>query len=102
MPDRRRGRELAGVQRVGYQLERHGAVGQRGRLIHQLLAAASLIQNLPRSVPMPSTAPSNSLARSPLPASYNENLMEEEPLFKTKTGNEDMNEIPFESDWLSS
>jgi hypothetical protein len=42
---------------------------------------------------MPSTAPSKSLFRSPLPASYIENLMEEEPLFRTKTGNEDMDEL---------
>jgi hypothetical protein len=46
-------------------------------------------------VPIPSTAPSNNLVRSPLPASYNENLIEEEPLFNTKTGNEDMNENTF-------
>jgi hypothetical protein len=42
---------------------------------------------------MPSTAPSKSLVRSPLPASYIENLMEEEPLLRTKTGNEDMNKM---------
>ena len=93
MPDRRRGRELAGVQRIRNQLECHRAAGQGRRLDPPAcLPLASLIQNLPRSVPMPSTAPSKSRARSPLPASYTENLMEEEPLFKTKTGNDDMDE----------
>ena len=36
------GREVAGVERVGYELECHGAVGQRRRLIHQLFAAGIL------------------------------------------------------------
>jgi hypothetical protein len=39
---------------------------------------------------MPSTAPSKSLVRAPSPASYTENLIEEDPLFKTKTGKKDM------------
>ena len=42
MADGRRGRELAGVQRVGHQLECHGAVGQSRRLIHQLFAGGVL------------------------------------------------------------
>ena len=39
MADGRRGREVAGVQRIGHQLEGHGAGGQGRRLIHQLFAA---------------------------------------------------------------
>ena len=42
MADRRRGRELAGVQRIGHQLECNGAVGQRRSLIHQLFAGRIL------------------------------------------------------------
>src|ERR1039458_5102050 len=40
---------------------------------------------------MPSTATSWSFRGSPSPAPYTENLMEEEPLFKTNTGNDAMN-----------
>src|SRR3974377_2351323 len=58
------------------------------------LPAASLIQNLPLSVPMPSTAPSNNLVRAPAPPSYIANFMEEEPLFNSKTGKADMNGRP--------
>src|SRR5579862_8396961 len=54
------------------------------------LPAASLIQNLPRSVPMPSTAPSCSLRLSPFAASQTENLIDDDPLFRTSTGNDDM------------
>ncbi len=42
MADGRRGREVAGVQRVGHQLEGHRAVGQSRGLIDQLLAVAVL------------------------------------------------------------
>jgi len=81
------------VQRIGYQLECHRTTGHGWRLIHQLLAAGVLDPELAQVGAMPSTAPSKSLFRSPLPASYIENLMEEEPLFRTKTGNEDMDEL---------
>ena len=37
-----RGGEVAGVERVGDQLEGHGAVGQRGRLIDELVAGRVL------------------------------------------------------------
>ena len=39
MADGRRGREVAGVKRVGNELEGHGAVGQRRRLVDELFAA---------------------------------------------------------------
>ncbi len=42
MADGRRGGEVAGVERVGDQLEGHGAVGQRGRLIDELVAVGVL------------------------------------------------------------
>ena len=42
MADGRRGGEVAGVERVGDQLEGHGAVGQRGRLIDELFAVGVL------------------------------------------------------------
>ena len=42
MADGRRGREVAGVQRVGHQLEGHGAIGQSRRLIDQLVALGVL------------------------------------------------------------
>ena len=42
MTDRLRGREVAGVQRVGHQFERDGAIGQRRRLIDQLFALGIL------------------------------------------------------------
>src|SRR6185437_12890963 len=67
-------------------------VGSSGASSTSFFPQPFLIQNLPRSVPMPSTAPSKSLVRSAPPASYTPNLMEEEPLFKTKTGKEGMSE----------
>jgi hypothetical protein len=44
---------------------------------------------------MPSTAPSTRRFRSTPEASYNENLMEEEPLFNTKIGKAAMGQKPF-------
>src|SRR5208282_3964418 len=69
--------------------------GSAGVWSTSFLPAASLIQNLPKSVPMPSTAPSTSRFRSTPEASYNENLMEEEPLFNTKIGKAAMDRKPF-------
>ena len=42
MTDRDRGREVAGMQRIGDQLECHRACGQRRRLVHQLFSGAIL------------------------------------------------------------
>ena len=42
MADGRRGRKVAGVQRVGHQLEGHGALGQSRSLIDELLALGVL------------------------------------------------------------
>src|SRR3954463_1716444 len=58
------------------------------------LPSASLIQNLPLSVAIPSTAPSKILVRWPSADSYMANLMEEEPLFRTKIGKDDMESLP--------
>jgi hypothetical protein len=44
---------------------------------------------------MPSTAPSWSFRGSPSPVPYAENLIEEEPLFKTNTDKSAMNLAPW-------
>ena len=58
-------------------------MGRGGDSSTSFFPLASLIQNSPLSVPMPSTEPSWSFDGSASPVPYTENLIEEEPLFKT-------------------
>ena len=87
MADRRRGRELAECSASATSLNATDAAGQRRRLVHQLLAVRILDPELAQVGADPiDRALKEPLRRSPFPASYTENLIEEEPLFKTKTG----------------
>jgi len=87
------GREVARVQRIRNQLEcnrRFGSAGVWSQASCRRILDPELAQIRPNAVDRTFVQ----LAPFAVPASYTENLMEEEPLFNTSTGN-DASRKPF-------